>query len=249
MKRTRSIASGLAALALLFASLACAVTPAPFAATSTSIPSPTPIPSHTPVPSITPSPTPDFSASPRLVADVYSGPDWDYPKLGSVSTNDSPNSFIITGRTADCSWLQVVPPSFAQDGIFGWVHAVDLLYSVSCEAIPTAAIPIKPATATPADTSTPTRRPTLAATLPPPVTKAPPAASCSATDTVSITNENSTEVVITMYGPATYTFHLAPGGNTVNVCPGTYSYTVWICGGMITGTMSSGGSYRAWCHN
>ncbi len=90
-------------------------------------------------------------------------------------------------------------------------------------------IPQKEPTATPTATITNTPKPTI-----PPVTKVPtntPLPACDASFVVYIENNTGGTVTLYMKGPASYTFNLAAGNSTVNVCYGQYSTTAYGCGG------------------
>jgi hypothetical protein len=98
-------------------------------------------------------------------------------------------------------------------------------------------------TPTPVSTATKTPKPIPTGRM------STPKPACDATDTISIQNETTGPVAITLTGPAYYSFQLSPGPNSFRVCPGTYNYTAWICGGVTSATLNSNGSYRAWCNN
>lgn len=92
-------------------------------------------------------------------------------------------------------------------------------------------IPARLPTATPTatQTRTPTPRPTaIPYTSTPKPTLAP---ACSADGVIYIENNTGAWVTINLNGTAKYTFDVAAGNKTLNVCPGNYSWTVWGCGG------------------
>lgn len=85
------------------------------------------------------------------------------------------------------------------------------------------ATPSPTATYTPIPTNTPKPRPTSV-----PVTPTP---ACAATGSLFIINDTGGQVTLYLTGPAKYTFYIPAGTKTLSVCPGTYSYTGYGCGG------------------
>jgi hypothetical protein len=68
--------------------------------------------------------------------------------------------------------------------------------------------------------------------------------------TVTIINDTGGTLTLSLSGPASYRFTFSPGRHTIQVVPGTYSYTAWGCGGASTsGThdLSEGDEWRFWC--
>lgn len=49
--------------------------------------------------------------------------------------------------------------------------------------------------------------------------------------TIPIQNNTGGTVTLSLTGPATYRFFLAPGRSSISVMKGTYNYTAWGCGG------------------
>ena len=131
----------------------------------------------------------------------------------------SGDKLIILGQAYNCSWLEVRTP----DGSTGWVSSTYVTYSLACSAIAQASIP----------------------PVPTPVAQV---SSCDLSSSIDITNDTGGTVTLYLSGPASYTFNLGTGDNTVSVCPGTYSYTAYGCGGASeTGTMNAGESHRFYC--
>jgi Bacterial SH3 domain len=126
---------------------------------------------------------------------------------------------IILGQAYDCGWLEIRMP----DGQTGWVSSTYVTYSLPCGAIAQASIPPEPTPAT-------------------------QASSCDPSGSIDISNTTGGTVTLYLSGPASYTFTLGTGDTTISVCPGTYSYTAYGCGGASTsGTMSTGESHEFYC--
>jgi uncharacterized protein YraI len=126
---------------------------------------------------------------------------------------------IILGQAYDCGWLEVLMP----DGQTGWVSAMYLTYDLACSEIAKSSIPPVPTSV--AQTS-----------------------SCDASSSINISNDTGGSVTLYLSGPASYSFNLGTGESTVSVCPGSYSYTAYGCGGASeTGNMSAGESHRFYC--
>ncbi len=149
---------------------------------------------------------------------VRSGPGTEYPVLGFVVKG---NKLTILGQAYNCSWLEVNTP----DGKTGWISTTYVTYNLACSEIAQAPIPPVPTQAHAQATSgTGGQGP-----------------SCDATATITITNNTGLPLTISLVGPANYSFNLGTGDNTLNVCPGTYNYSMYGCaGGSLTGTVSSG---------
>ena len=67
---------------------------------------------------------------------------------------------------------------------------------------------------------------------------------------VKIKNDTGATVWLSLTGPATYSFTLAPGRSTITVLKGKYSYKIYGCGGgTATGTRQIGNNleWRFWC--
>ena len=78
----------------------------------------------------------------------------------------------------------------------------------------------------------------------------PPTATPACELGTSIVIKNDTGGQVTMYftGPAKYTFYIAPGTQTLNLCSGQYSYTAYGCGNASTsGTAGDGDEIEFWC--
>jgi len=149
---------------------------------------------------------------------VRSGPGTEYPVLGFVVKD---NTLSILGQAYNCSWLEVTTP----DGKTGWVSTTYVTYNLACSEIAQAPIPPVPTQAQAQATSGAGGQ----------------SPSCDNSATITITNNTGLTLTISLVGPANYSFNLGPGDNTLNVCPGTYSYSMYGCaGGSLTGTISSG---------
>lgn len=97
---------------------------------------------------------------------------------------------------------------------------------------------------TPTPTATATRTPTPLPTVP--YYTATPA--CEVSSSLTIQNDTGSTVTLHLSGPGNFTFYLKTGENVLAVCPGTYSYTAYGCGGAKgTGTMTSGETHRFYC--
>ena len=103
-------------------------------------------------------------------------------------------------------------------------HVVEYIYVINPVFSPTD-------TPTPEPTATLTPRPTN--TYKPKPTSIPvtPTPACSASGSISIINDTGGQVTLYLTGPAKYTFYIPNGSQTLSVCPGTYSYTGYGCGG------------------
>ncbi len=101
-------------------------------------------------------------------------------------------------------------------------------------------IPTSTPTLTPSPTSTPKPIPTMVPYTPTP--------SCKLDGKIDIKNDTGGQVKLYMTGPASFTFFLSAGNQTISVCKGTYSYTAYGCGGAsINGTVSTNGEIEFWC--
>jgi uncharacterized protein YraI len=126
---------------------------------------------------------------------------------------------IILGQAYNCGWLEVKMP----DGQTGWVSATYLTYNLACSDIAKSSIPPAP-------------------------TSVAQSSSCDASSSIVITNDTGGSVTLYLNGPASFSFNLGTGESTVSVCPGSYSYTAYGCGGASeTGNMSNGESHRFYC--
>lgn len=101
-------------------------------------------------------------------------------------------------------------------------------------------VPLPTATPTATATNTPLPVPTQI-----PATATP---ACEASGSIEIINDTGGQVIMYLSGPVKYTFYIAAGSRTLNVCPGEYSYTAYGCGGAsINGTASDGDEIEFWC--
>jgi hypothetical protein len=117
-------------------------------------------------------------------------------------------------------------------------------YLIAPAELPTKT-PTKLPTATPRPTATLKPLPTW---TPKPVSS--PTAACGEMGKIEITNDTNGVVTLYLKGPASYTFNLATGPTTLNVCGGSYQYTAYGCGGASdSGTMGTGqSSHRFFCN-
>lgn len=172
----------------------------------------------TDVPSPSPTPKPIVVVSVPSL-NVREGPSTDHNIIGGVKQGDI---LVVMGQALDCTWLKVSLPN----GTIGWVSKQNVSFDLSCNAIPTAPYPTPPSTRIPVS----------------------PTQSCSTSEYLDITNDTGGTVTLYLSGPAKFTFYLSPGSNRLAVCPGTYSYTAYGCGGaMETGTLNSGESWTFYC--
>lgn len=103
---------------------------------------------------------------------------------------------------------------------------------------------LKPLYPTPTSTFTPTRTPTRTS-VPVYYTATPP---CAETVSLRIQNDTGGYISLNLRGVAKYSFWLGPGYHTLQVCPGSYSFTASGCGGATTsGTMNAGEEHRFFC--
>lgn len=57
---------------------------------------------------------------------------------------------------------------------------------------------------------------------------------------IDLINESSDDFIVSLYGPSHFVFSLDPGkSKAVTIPKGTYSYTLYICGGVKTGFVSA----------
>ncbi|MFN2215863.1 MAG: SH3 domain-containing protein [Anaerolineales bacterium] len=184
------------------------------------LPTKTLIPTNTLLPSPTLTSTPDFSG---LVTgdgvNIRKGPDTVYDVVNSY---DKDTLVVVTGKNKDCSWVAIDLP----DGKSGWIRADLLEFSVSCSLLSVPAIP-----------PTPT-----------PLPYVPPTATACSGSTVKVTIINNTGgvVYLNLRGPCTYSFYLPTGKSTIDIIPGTYSYTGNGCGGSSLGGSQSLNASTEW---
>ena len=220
--------------------------PIPATVAATDIPVPVLLPTATdiPIPILLPTPTdipvPTFSAtatSPSTLAvvnveslGILSGPGTAYGIQAYVLRGDE---LTILGQTNNCAWLKVS----TTDGETGWVAETYVTYSLACSEIALAPIPALP-------TAAPQAQATQAGS-------GSGSASCTANDTIYITNASSQGLYVTLSGPATYSLLMAANSNTtLSVCAGSYTWTANGCGGTGTGSgsVNSGGSLDLNCY-
>jgi hypothetical protein len=122
----------------------------------------------------------------------------------------------------------------------GWdTYPAGTRYSYTYIVNPVVKLPDTPTPTTP-PTNTPPPRPT-----PIPFTATP---ACELSGRISIKNDTGGQVTIYMNGPASFTFFVAAGNQMLSVCPGSYSYTAYGCGGASrTGNVSDGDEIEFWC--
>ncbi|MCS7009960.1 MAG: hypothetical protein N2049_01975 [Anaerolineales bacterium] len=102
----------------------------------------------------------------------------------------------------------------------------------------------KPIRPTPTATFTLTRTPTRTR-APVYYTATPP---CTETAPLYIQNDTGGYISLNLSGVTRFSFWLAPGYHTLQICPGMYSFTASGCGGASTsGTMSAGEEHRFYC--
>jgi hypothetical protein len=152
-----------------------------------------------------PTPTIDFSASLNVgSAGLYHGPGSVYDIDYYINSDDE---IFIVGSAYDCSWIKLITSSGSETG---WVYFANLDYVLECSDIPTAFIPATPTS------------PPVAATpyVPPP-------------GSIDLVIENNTggSVTLVMSGPISHTFYISTGTQTITLPGGSYSYTVYGCGG------------------
>jgi len=93
-------------------------------------------------------------------------------------------------------------------------------------------------------TATPTNTPIPQPTAVPPT----PTVACELGTTIEIKNDTGAQVTMYFTGPTKYTFYIAPGPRTLELCSGDYSYTAYGCGGASTsGTAGDGDEIEFWC--
>jgi len=169
------------------------------------VPTETPTPTNTPTVTPTPTPTIDFSASLNVgSAGLYHGPGTVYDIDYYINSDDE---IHIIGSAYDCSWIKVITSGGAETG---WIYFANLDYVLECSDIPTAFIP-----------ATPTSQPVAATPYVPPP------------GSIDLVIENNTggSVTLVMSGPISHTFYISTGTQTITLPGGSYSYTVYGCGG------------------
>jgi hypothetical protein len=185
-------------------------------------PTDTPQPTNTPLPTLTPTPEP-VKVSPEKNANCRVGPATDFPVQVSIPAG---TQVTVLGRNADSSWYYVQIPQTVGGGC--WVKGnLFTVSSGSLEILPFFTPP-----------------PMIYPTAPP----AEPTPSCDRSETISIINDTGGVVTLYLTGPAKFTFRINTGNQTISVCPGTYSYTGYGCGGASkNGTASPGDEITFFC--
>lgn len=223
MNRTRVVRC--AALLLLLFLLACgstaptAVVPTAALVIATLEPTATSRPTLTPTPEV-------VRVAPIQNANCRSGPSTDYPVQVSIPAD---TEVIVLGRNDDSSWFYVQNPQ--SSGSYGWVKASLVRFVYGSVSILPVFTPMAPP-------------PVVYPTNPP----AEPTAACDASETISIINDTGGVVTLYLTGPAKFTFRIGTGSQTISVCPGSYSYTGYGCGGASkNGTVSPGEEITFYC--
>jgi hypothetical protein len=176
----------------------------------------------TPEPTLTPTPSPGAVVDTNSI-NIRSGPDTVYGISGSASRGDL---LEILGQAYNCAWLKIR----TVNGIEGWVSSELVIFELSCSEIPSAVIPPTPI---PLPTSTPTKQAPQGKTV-----------------SIKIVNNTGGNLSINLSGPASYSFNFPAGNHTMQVLPGTYTYTVWGCGTSASGTqkLSKGFEWTWYCN-
>ncbi len=205
-------------IGLLFLLLACS---------STATPAPTLAPTNTPEPTSTPQPTLTATlelakAFPINNTNCRSGPSTAYPVQVSLPAN---SEVKMLGRSADGEYYYVENPQSPGNGCWIKGSLVNVFGTVSI-------IPIFTPPAVPT-ASVPTEQPTP---------------SCDRSGTIRIINDTGGRVTLYLSGPARFTYYINAGSQDISVCPGTYSYTGYGCGGASkNGTASPGDEITFFC--
>lgn len=125
------------------------------------------------------------------------------------------------------------------DQIFdGWdTYPADTVYEVTYIVNPV-----------PMPTATPTALPTNTAIPKPTAVPPTPTVACELGTSINIKNDTGGQVTMYFTGPAKYTFYIAAGPRTLELCSGEYSYSAYGCGGAsTTGTAGDGDEIEFWC--
>jgi len=145
---------------------------------------------------------------------------------------------VLSGWRISESHLVRIGFTFNEQITDGWDvypkgYTVEFIYRVYPVMRPTE-------TPTPEPTATLTPRPTSTYKPKPTTIPVTPTAACEGSGTISIINDTGGQVTLYLTGPAKYTFYIPAGSQTLNVCPGSYSYTGYGCGGASkNGTVST----------
>jgi hypothetical protein len=178
-------------------------------------------PSSTPQPTLTP--TPELAkAFPDKNTNCRSGPSTDFPVQVSIPAGTEAR---VLGRNSSSDYFYVENPQSPGSGC--WVKG-SLVTIIGTVAI------------LPVFTPPPMIYPTAA--------PAQPTVACDLGGSISIINDTGGIVTLYLSGPAKFTFRVGTGTQSVSVCPGTYSYTAYGCGGASkSGTASPGDEIEFWC--
>lgn len=120
----------------------------------------------------------------------------------------------------------------------GYTHEVKLVV-----------MPMELPTATP--TATKTLTPTATSTRIPYTNTPKPTAmpACDINSTIEIDNTTGGPLTLKLSGPASFKFNLGTGVTVLNVCPGSYSYEAWGCGGAYdSGSIGSNEAHEFYCN-
>lgn len=128
--------------------------------------------------------------------------------------------------------------TFLDEVFDGWeTYPAGTVYEATYKIIP---VPLPTATPTTAPTNTYIPQPTA---VPP-----TPTVACELGTSINIKNDTGAQVTMYFTGPAKYTFYIAAGTRTLELCSGEYSYTAYGCGGASTsGTAGNGDEVEFWC--
>ena len=181
----------------------------------------TPAPTNTPEPTLTP--TPELAkVFPVNNTNCRSGPTTDFPVQVSIPAGSEAR---VLGRNADDSWYYVQNPQSPGSGC--WIKASLVTVFGTFSVIPIFTPP-------------PMIYPTAAPAQPTP--------SCDRSGIIRIINDTGGLVTLYLTGPAKFTFRINAGTQEISVCPGTYSYTGYGCGGASkNGTASPGDEITFFC--
>lgn len=184
-------------------------------------PTTTPAPTATLEPTLTP--TPELAkAFPDKNTNCRSGPSTDFPVIVSIPAGTEAK---IIGRSAGSDYYFVENPQSPGSGCWVKGSLVTVFGTLSVLPVFTPPAMIYP-TAVPAQ----------------------PTVSCEIGGAISIINNTGGVVTLYLGGPARFTFRVSTGNQSVSVCPGTYSYTAYGCGGASqNGSASPGDEIEFWC--
>ena len=224
MRKNRRIRLAILLVLVLFL-LACG-TSKPTATAPTNVPPTATLvpPTATPQPTLTPT-LEVVRVSPVNNTNCRSGPSTDYPVQVSLPANSEAK---VLGLSADGEYYFVENPQSAGNGC--WVKGSLVTVIGSITFLPVFTPPVVPTRSYP--------------TAPP----AEPTAACDKSGTISIINNTGGLVTLYLIGPAKFTFKISTGSQSISVCPGSYSYTGYGCGGASkNGTASPGDEITFFC--